>query len=131
MRQNIGGKYLSPPYEHLVPSNSYQPTQKNPIAKNSIVTWYISAQRRHGQQLSYDMKTDGAVTRRHKTAKCRRFWIAGKGKLGAYAMKCVAAGAHLPTPWILSLRSSQTMKPTTTAWAGRLYRLGTKGRGPS
>ena len=24
-----------------------------------------------------------------------------KGKLGAYAMKRVAAGAHLPTPWVL------------------------------
>ena len=23
-----------------------------------------------------------------------------KGKFGAYAMKCVAAGAHLPTPWL-------------------------------
>ena len=24
----------------------------------------------------------------------------GKGKLGAYAMERVAAGAHLPTPWL-------------------------------
>ena len=24
----------------------------------------------------------------------------GKGKLGTYAMKRVAAGAHLPTPWL-------------------------------
>ena len=24
----------------------------------------------------------------------------GKGKMGAYAMKRVAAGAHLPTPWL-------------------------------
>ena len=23
-----------------------------------------------------------------------------KGKMEAYAMKCVAAGAHLPTPWL-------------------------------
>ena len=38
------------------------------------------------------------------------------GKLGANAMKRVAAGARLPTPWCLSLRNGQTIDPTT-AWA--------------
>ena len=27
-------------------------------------------------------------------------WKGKKGKLGAYTMKRVAAGAHLPTPWL-------------------------------
>ena len=39
-----------------------------------------------------------------------------KGKLVAYAIKRVAAGAHLPTPWFLSRRNVQTIEPTT-AWA--------------
>ena len=41
-----------------------------------------------------------------------------KGKLGAYAMKRVAAGAHLPTPWFLSLRDVQTIEPTTESMVG-------------
>ena len=36
-----------------------------------------------------------------------------KRKLGAYAMKRVAAGAHLSTHWLLSLRNAQTIEPTT------------------
>ena len=32
-------------------------------------------------------------------------------------MKRVAAGAHLPTPWLLSLRNAQTLKPTTARTA--------------
>ena len=47
----------------------------------------------------------------------------GKGKLGAYAMKRVAAGAHLPTPWLfekgpddrLFLRKAQTIEPTLSS----------------
>ena len=31
-------------------------------------------------------------------------------------MKCVDAGAHLPTPWLFRLRRVQTIEPTT-AWA--------------
>ena len=27
-------------------------------------------------------------------------YFEGKGKLGAYAMERVAAGAHLPNPWL-------------------------------
>ena len=34
----------------------------------------------------------------------------------ANAKKRVAAGAHLPTLWLLRLRNAQTMKPTV-AWA--------------
>ena len=42
-----------------------------------------------------------------------------KGKLGAYAMKRVAVGAHLPTPQVFEPakrpddRASQTLEPTT------------------
>ena len=28
------------------------------------------------------------------------FTVGRKGKLGVYVMECVAAGAHLPTPWL-------------------------------
>ena len=42
--------------------------------------------------------------------------IRKKRKFGAYAMKRVASGAHLPTPWLLSLSYAQTIEPTT-AWA--------------
>ena len=38
-----------------------------------------------------------------------------KEKFGAYTMKRVAAGAHLPTPGIRNLRNAQTIEPTT-AW---------------
>ena len=31
-------------------------------------------------------------------------------------MKRVAAGAHLPTPWLFSLRNAQTIEPTNV-WA--------------
>ena len=34
-----------------------------------------------------------------------------KGTLGAYAMKRIAAGAHLPTPEFLSLRNAKAVKP--------------------
>ena len=37
-----------------------------------------------------------------------------KKTLGAHAMKRVAVGAHLPTPWLLGLRNAQQ----TTAWTG-------------
>ena len=37
------------------------------------------------------------------------------GKLGAYAMKRIAAGAHLPT--FLSLRNAQTIEPITACTA--------------
>ena len=45
--------------------------------------------------------------------------IAGRkeGNLGAYAIKRVAAGAHLPTPWLFSLRNAQTIEPTTALTA--------------
>ena len=33
-------------------------------------------------------------------------------------MKHVAAGAHLPTPWLLSLRNDQTIEPTTAQYIG-------------
>ena len=38
-----------------------------------------------------------------------------KGKLGAYAMKRVAAGAYHPTPWLFERANDQTIDPTT-AW---------------
>ena len=36
-----------------------------------------------------------------------------KGKLGAYAMKRVAASAHLPTPGLFESAKRQTIDPTT------------------
>ena len=42
-------------------------------------------------------------------------WDERKRKLRAIAKKRVAAGAHLPNSWLLSLRNAQTIKPT--AWA--------------
>ena len=47
----------------------------------------------------------------------RRRHTRERKKLGAYAMKRVAAGAHLPTPWLLSLRNAQTIDPTTARTA--------------
>ena len=38
------------------------------------------------------------------------------GKLEAYAMKRVAAGAHRPSLGYLSLQNTQTIEPTTTVW---------------
>ena len=51
---------------------------------------------------------DQQPSREHRQEKEKR-------KLGAYAMKCVAAGAHLATPCFLSLRNAQTIEPTN-AW---------------
>ena len=47
---------------------------------------------------------------------CQSQWLTNmERKLGAYAMKRVAAGSHLPTPWFLSLPNAQTIEPTS-AW---------------
>ena len=41
-----------------------------------------------------------------------------KGEDGAHAVKRVAAGAHLPTPWLFEPANSQTIKPTTDGSSG-------------
>ena len=38
-------------------------------------------------------------------------WDKRKGKLGANAMKCVAAGAHLPTPWFFEPAKRPDVRP--------------------
>ena len=43
--------------------------------------------------------------------------IIGKGKLGAYAVKRVAARAHLPTPWLFE-RAKRPDDRADIAWAG-------------
>ena len=46
-----------------------------------------------------------------KTRPSGEWWALGK--LGAFTMEHVAAGAHFSTPWILNLRNSQTIEPAT------------------
>ena len=41
-----------------------------------------------------------------------------KGKLGVYAVKRVAAGAHIPSAW--NFGNSKTIKPTT-AWPAMFF----------
>ena len=49
-----------------------------------------------------------------------------KGKLGAYAMKRVAAGADLPTPWLFEPAKPPTIQPITAGSADSSPRASTR-----
>ena len=77
------------------------------LSTSTTITYWLVATSR----LIVDGRMDGHVFTNSMNHLCSSAEMTKKGKLGEYAIKRVAAGPHLPTPWLLSLRNAQTIEP--------------------